>query len=85
MSQNEMLAAMFAAQADVTRQLRALWALHVTGGLTDEFLVEQLGHGSEYVRSWAIRLLCEDHDPPPAALMFRQLQMSPLARTLPGP
>lgn len=68
------LHAMFTAQTDVTRQLRALWALHVTGGLDDEFLARQLSHASEYVRSWAIRLLCEDREPPAAALeRFRAL------------
>jgi len=73
-SAHQELHAMFASQIDVTRQLRALWALHVTGGLNDEFLVGQLDHSSEYVRSWAIRLLCEDREPPQQALeRFREL------------
>src|SRR5262249_25300239 len=59
---------MFAEQDDVTRQLRAFWALHVTGGIEDQFLIQQLEHASEYVRSWCIRLLCEDGDPPKLAL-----------------
>jgi putative heme-binding domain-containing protein len=59
---------MFAEQSDVTRQLRALWALHVTGGIEDDFLIQQLEHPSEYIRSWCIRLLCEDGDPPRGAL-----------------
>jgi putative membrane-bound dehydrogenase-like protein len=41
---------------DVTRKLRALWALHVTGGLEEKQLLGLLGHESEYVRAWAIRL-----------------------------
>ena len=53
---------------DVTRKLRALWALHVTGGLTNQDTVELLGHPDEYVRSWAITLLAEGSDPPEAAL-----------------
>jgi putative membrane-bound dehydrogenase-like protein len=68
------LRTMFAKQAAVPRKLRALWALKVTGGLTDAFLIEQLHHESEYIRGWAIRLLCEDREPPAAALAtFRDL------------
>jgi hypothetical protein len=58
----------------VPRRLRALWALWVTGGVDDEWLVEQLGDTSEYVRAWAVRLLCEDGAPPEEALeRFREL------------
>ena len=59
---------MFAEQADETRKLRALWALHTIGGLDDAFLIAQLQHASEHVRTWAIQLLCEDRDPPAQAL-----------------
>ncbi|RAJ97441.1 putative membrane-bound dehydrogenase-like protein [Larkinella arboricola] len=45
---------------DATRKLRALWALHVTKGLTENELEDLLGHENEYVRSWAIQLLAED-------------------------
>lgn len=45
---------------DVTRKLRALWALHVTRGLKEQELLDLLGHESEYVRSWAIQLLAEN-------------------------
>jgi putative membrane-bound dehydrogenase-like protein len=48
---------------DVTRKLRALWALHVTKGLTERDLADLLGHDSEYVRSWAIQLLLEEGPP----------------------
>jgi hypothetical protein len=47
-------------QSDDTRRLRALWALHVTGGLTEADLVARLDDASEYVRGWAITLLVED-------------------------
>ncbi|MEQ9438038.1 MAG: plastocyanin/azurin family copper-binding protein [Cyclobacteriaceae bacterium] len=47
---------------DVTRKLRALWALHVTQGLDEEELLELLDHEDEYLRSWAIQLLAEDKD-----------------------
>ena len=45
---------------DVTRKLRALWALHVTGGADDLPLAGALLHPSEHVRSWVVQLLCED-------------------------
>ncbi|HEU5145600.1 MAG TPA: PVC-type heme-binding CxxCH protein, partial [Chryseosolibacter sp.] len=53
---------------DVTRKLRALWALHVTKGTADEDLVKLLADESEYIRSWAIQLLAEDEKVPDAAL-----------------
>ena len=71
-------------QTDVTRKLRALWALHVTKGLTEPELVNLLGHDSEHVRSWAVSLLVEARRPSDEALrqfavMARQ-DSSPLVR-----
>lgn len=78
------LEAMFAREPDVPRKLRALWALHVTGGLADEALVRLLDHDSQHVRAWSVRLLCEDRRPQPATLdRFRELAASgdsPLVR-----
>ncbi len=51
---------MLTTQKDVTRQLRALWALHVTGGLDEKALLELCGHRQEAVRVWAVRLLLEE-------------------------
>ena len=45
---------------DPTRKLRALWALHATGGLSERRLRKLLAHGSEHVRGWAVRLELED-------------------------
>jgi len=53
---------------DVTRKLRALWALHVTKGLTDTDLTALLTSDNDYVRSWAIQLLAEDKIVSPEAL-----------------
>lgn len=53
---------------DVTRQLRVLWALHVTQGLEEEELIKLLAHKNEYLRSWAIQLLAEDKDVSDTAL-----------------
>lgn len=53
---------------DVTRKLRAMWALYVTNGLSERELQELLGHESEYVRSWAVYLLVQDRRPSDATL-----------------
>jgi hypothetical protein len=45
---------------NVTRKLRALWALHVTAGLEEQELLNLLDHENEYIRSWAIQLLAEN-------------------------
>jgi hypothetical protein len=55
-------------QTDDTRRLRALWALHVTRGLTEADLVALLGDASEYVRGWAITLLVEERQASDAVL-----------------
>jgi putative membrane-bound dehydrogenase-like protein len=66
---------------DVTRKLRALWGLHVTGGLDDARLEELLDHPEEHVRAWAIRLYVEDRQVPPAALA----RMAQMAKDDPSP
>ncbi|WP_259014103.1 PVC-type heme-binding CxxCH protein [Emticicia fluvialis] len=53
---------------DVTRKLRALWALHVTKGLSEKDLVALLSNPNEYIRSWAIQLLAEDNHISPETL-----------------
>jgi putative membrane-bound dehydrogenase-like protein len=75
---------MFAEQQDVTRKLRAMWVLYVTEGADAAFLLDQLEHENEHVRSWAVRLLC-DSGPPPAEAVASFARMakedpSPLVR-----
>ncbi|MFK5922672.1 MAG: c-type cytochrome [Verrucomicrobiota bacterium] len=53
---------------DPTRQLRALWALHVTGGADPTLLTDLLDHNNEYVKAWAIQLLNEKSTAPAKAL-----------------
>jgi putative membrane-bound dehydrogenase-like protein len=53
---------------DVTRKLRALWALHGIGGLTESQRLELLGHPEETIRGWAIQLSLDDRHPSPAFL-----------------
>ncbi len=53
---------------DQTRQLRALWALHVTGGLSGDRMLEFFRADSAHVRGWTVQLACEDRSPTPAVL-----------------
>jgi hypothetical protein len=61
------LQAMLKAETTSALRLRALWALHATGGLTEATLTGLLDHADEYVRAWAVQLLCEDLGPSAAA------------------
>jgi putative membrane-bound dehydrogenase-like protein len=45
---------------DIPRKLRAIWALHSSGGVGEKDLAALLDHENEHVRSWAIRLLSDD-------------------------
>ncbi len=62
------LTTMLDEQSSVAKKLRALWALHVTGGLSDDELESLLASPEETIRGWAVTLLCEDRMPRPAAL-----------------
>ena len=48
---------------DITRRLRALWALHASGGAPKELLSKLLKDPNEYLRAWAVQLLAEDRKP----------------------
>jgi putative membrane-bound dehydrogenase-like protein len=65
---HESLRRMFKDHDDPDVRLRAMWALHVTGGWASPALVEALRDRDEYIRAWAVQLLCEDRSPPPEAL-----------------
>lgn len=62
------LAAILDRGVDADWRLRALWALHVTGGIGGDGLIGLLGDRDEHVRAWAVQLLCEDGDPGEVAL-----------------
>jgi len=70
--------------ADATRRLRGLWALHLTGGLSEEQLLHALHDDHPAVRGWAIQLACEDRRPSEkllAALMsLSRADDSPIVR-----
>jgi putative membrane-bound dehydrogenase-like protein len=74
------LTRMLREQSDVSRKLRAIWALHVTGGLAEPDLVELTAADSEYVRSWAVALLVDGRTPSDAVVA----RMTHLARTDPS-
>ena len=55
-------------EKNVDHRLRALWALHITGGININYLEKLLNDDSEYIRSWSIQLLCEDMSPSKTAI-----------------
>jgi putative membrane-bound dehydrogenase-like protein len=81
---HEALRAMLRENPDVTRRLRALWGLHVSGGTPETLLRGLLPDESEYVRAWAIQSIAEDRQPTPEALVeFERMSRedpSPLVR-----
>jgi putative membrane-bound dehydrogenase-like protein len=50
----------FDTNPDITRKLRALWALHVTGGVDHDQLRRLLRHDNEHVRWWAVKLIADE-------------------------
>ncbi len=72
---HEALLKLLRATTDPTRQVRALWALHVTGGLTPVRAAAFLSHDNEYMRAWTIQLLCEQ-EPPSEAIRTRFVEMA---------
>jgi putative membrane-bound dehydrogenase-like protein len=65
-------------------QLRAMWALHVTGGIREELALRLLERPEEYVCAWAVQLLCENRRPSEAAravfLRLARTHSSPVVR-----
>ncbi len=78
------LAKLVREQSDVTRKLRALWALHVTRGLNGDLALEFLRSNEPYVRGWTVQLMTEDRRPSPALLKafaeLAQNDSSPVVR-----
>ncbi|QDT51234.1 Cytochrome c [Symmachiella dynata] len=65
--------------------LQGLWALHVSGGLDDEFAAQMLAHPYEYVRAWTVRLLGDSKSvsEPMAKLLIAlaETEPSPIVRS----
>ena len=53
----------FTSHANPDYRLRGMWALHVTNGFKPNELADALKSKDEYIRAWAIQLLCEDKSP----------------------
>lgn len=71
-------------QADDTRQLRALWALHSLDALGEDAALRAMASTSEYVRGWAVTCASEDGRPSPRVrermVRMAQFDPSPLVR-----
>jgi hypothetical protein len=50
----------FETNPDVTRKLRAVWALNVVGGIDNAQLGKLLRHESEHIRWWAVKLIADE-------------------------
>ena len=81
---HDQLSAILNTNSNPDWRLRAMWALHVTGGWSGASLLQALRDRDEYIRAWAIQLLTEERKPPPPALeafarMARE-EVSPIVR-----
>lgn len=69
---------------ETRNRLRAMWTLHITNGLSQEILIRALSDKNEYIRAWAIQLLCEDEKAPKPAVdefvKMAQRDPSPVVR-----
>ncbi len=69
---------------DTPQRLRALWALHATKGLTDEFAATLLGQNDPWLRAWTIQFVCENGKPADDVLKkmveLAQQDQSPVVR-----
>jgi putative membrane-bound dehydrogenase-like protein len=77
------LAQMATEHADETRRLRGLWALHASGGLSQERAERLLNSDSAFVRAWTIQFLTEDASKPLTPKLLSRF--SQLAKDDPSP
>jgi hypothetical protein len=75
------LKAMLRNSTSDVHQLRALWTLHVTGGLDEKTALGLLDSSHEFVRAWTLQLLAEGKDLGDAALK----KMNAMAANDPSP
>jgi len=72
----------FDTDQDPVHRLRAMWTLHWCGASSEDRLIKALKwDADEYVRAWAIQLLCEDRKPSAEALA----EFESLAKSDPSP
>lgn len=55
-----LLRTMFADKSAPDLRLKAMWTLHVTNNISQKELLSSLKDEDEYIRAWAIQLLCEE-------------------------
>lgn len=60
---HEQLRTIFETNTNADWRLRAMWALHITKGFSENILLKALDDKDQYIRAWAIQLLCEDGSP----------------------
>lgn len=70
------LAEIATTHADETRRLRAMWALHVTGGLARQEVNRLLADPNPYVRGWTIQLVLGGADAASEGLISRLAAMA---------
>lgn len=58
--ENKWLVEMLKTKSEPAWRMQCLWALSVTGGLSESILLEALEDSDAFVRSWALRLLVEE-------------------------
>ena len=59
---------LFSTNKNANYRLRALWALHITEGLSEYDNLKNLNDKDEHIRAWSIQFLCEDKNPSNAAV-----------------
>ncbi len=81
---NKDLKVIFEKDKNPNWRLRAMWALHQTGGFNEKELIKILSDQDPHIRAWAIQLLCEDMKPNSEALLkFKKMakeDVSPVVR-----
>lgn len=70
----------FEQKPDTANKLRAMWALHLTGNANKTWLLKQLDHRDEHIRTWAIRFLTEQDAPAAELARLARKEQSPFVR-----
>jgi len=74
------LRAMALQKTDFPLALQGLWALHVSGGFNEAVARDLVGHPSEHVRAWTVRLLGDSRKSLPEFAGLARTEPSPVVR-----
>ena len=81
---HQKLLKMLADARKVAKRLRALWALHCTGGINQKHALSLLDDSEEYIRAWTVQLLIEEKKPSATVrekfAQMAKLEKSPVVR-----